>query len=171
MPLTDEQWAVIQPLLPPASPALHGRPPVAERQVLDAILWKIRTSTPWYDLPPGLPSWQTCYRRYHHWQRQGFLSAVFTALDHDLRDRAGLDLRAALAAQRIRYVPLGAQAHIIFDPSIQATLHETWQLETVYLLLAVLFQALRKKFPVRRLRLVSPGALACQPAPLPQPDC
>jgi transposase len=171
MCLTDEQWAVIRPLLPPPSPALRGRPPVDERLVLDAILWKIRTSSPWYDLPPGFPSWQTCYRRYHHWRRRGFLNVVFAALDRDLRDRGGLDLRSALASQRIRFVSLGEQTHIVLDSSLQNNLHEIWRLETINLLLAVLYQVIRKKYPTPRLRLVFPALPASQSAPLPQPDC
>ncbi len=171
MPLTDEQWAVIQPLLPPPSPALRGRPPVDERLILDAILWKFRTSSPWYDLPPGFPSWQTCYRRCHYWQRQGILNAVFSALDRDLRDRGGVNLRAALASQHIRFVPLGEQTHVVFDAPLQNELQDTWQLETIHLLLAVLFRAIRKKYPAQRLQLASPTLLAPQPVPLPQPDC
>ena len=177
MSLTDEQWAVIQPLLPPPShpspfqgegPGVRarGRPPVDQRCVLDAILWKIRTSTPWYDLPPGFPSWQTCYRRCHEWQRLGLLNAVFSALDRDLRDRGGLNLRAALASQLIRFDPLGEQTYLRFDPSLQETLQDTWQLETVYLLVAVLFKVIRKKYPASRFRLVLPSTLAPQPVPL-----
>ena len=170
MHLTDEQWAAIQPLLPPPSPASRGRPPLDPRYVLDAILWKYRTASPWYDLPPGFPSWQTCYRRFHHWQRQGLLNAIFTALDRDLRDRGGLDIRAALAAQRIRIIPLGGHTQIIFAPCFRDTLQDSWQRETVDLLMAVLFKGLQKKFPTRRLRLAPSSLLAPQPAPPSQPD-
>jgi transposase len=165
MPLTDEQWAVIQPLLPPPSPACRGRPPHAGRNTLDAILWKIRTGSPWYDLPSGFPSWQTCYRRFHYWQHQGVLSAIITALDHDLRDRSGFDFRLALASRRIRFTPVAGQVQVIFDSSLQDLLYETWQLETVYLLLAVLFKAIRRKLPAQRLRLTLPVLIAPLPVP------
>jgi transposase len=171
MGLTPEQWALIQPLLPPPTAALRGRPPLDERRILDAILWKIRTSTPWYDLPLGFPSWQTCYRRYHYWERQGIINAVFSALDRDLRDRCGFNLRAALAAQHIRFVPLAGQTQVVIDPALQAALPEPWQLETLYLLLAVLFRAIRKKYPARHLRLASPALLVPRPASRSQPDC
>ena len=49
MNLTDEQWRLIEPILPPPSPADRGRPPIDRRAVLDGILWKIRTDNPWYD--------------------------------------------------------------------------------------------------------------------------
>jgi len=176
MPLTDEQWAFIQPLLPPPLPAPRSRPPHDQRHILDAILWKIRTASPWYDLPPDFPSWQICYRRFHYWQRQGALSAIFAALDRHLRDSGGLDLRPALAAQHIRFVPLGGQTHIIFEPPLQDALQETWQLETVYLLLAVHFRVIKKKHPALHFRLAPPAPLAPPDplAPLPtqpsQPD-
>ena len=179
MSLTDEQWALIQPFLPTPLPSpsqgeglgvrARGRPPACERLVLDTILWKIRTATPWHDLPSGFPSWQTCYRRYRYWKRQGFLNAVFNALDRDLRDRGGLNFRAALAAQRIRFVPFGEQTQVMIDPALQAALQETWQIETLHLLLAVLFQAIRKKLPAHPLHLASPALLVPRLASLPQP--
>ena len=43
LPLTDEQWAKIESLIPPPeSAATRGRPPIDERLVLDAILWKLK---------------------------------------------------------------------------------------------------------------------------------
>ncbi|OGO37660.1 MAG: hypothetical protein A2W35_08550 [Chloroflexi bacterium RBG_16_57_11] len=108
--LTDEQWALLQPLLvpaasarrvppsPPPGPPPPGRPPIDERRVLEAILWKITNQAAWYDLPaasavtPAAPSWQTCYRYYRRWQRLGLFPEIIRLLYLDLRDRGGLDL-------------------------------------------------------------------------------
>jgi transposase len=163
MPLTNEQWALIQPLLPPPSSSTRGRPPIDQRRILDAVLWKIRTSAPWYDLPPGSPAWQTCYRRFHIWNRDGVLSAVFNALDKDLRDRGGLNLRAALAGHLIDFEQLGELAYIRLDPTLQAVLKADWQYETIYLLVAVLFRLLRKKFPDQHVRLAVPDLIPVPP--------
>ena len=58
--LTDEQWQVIEPLIPPpSSAATRGRPPINERAVLDGIFWKIINASAWYHLPSEYPSWQT----------------------------------------------------------------------------------------------------------------
>jgi transposase len=96
MDLTDEQWALIQPLIPPPSPYARGRPPADPRATLDGILRKLRLSAPWYDLPPCAgdyyPSWQTCYRRYRRWQRAGLMDRIYRLLYQDLCDRAGIDL-------------------------------------------------------------------------------
>jgi hypothetical protein len=55
MNLTDEQWRLIEPILPPPSPSDRGRPPLDRRAVLNGILWKFRTDYPWYDMPPDYP--------------------------------------------------------------------------------------------------------------------
>ncbi len=142
-----------------------GRPPLADRLVLDAVLYKLRTSTPWYDLPARYPSWQTCYRRYHAWLRNGVLSHIYGALDRHLRDDCGFSLRQALSNGQVRYVPLGSQVYLHFEPSLLAALPEPWQLETVCLLLAVLFPAIRRKLPGRP-RLVPPDLPIASPVPI-----
>ena len=48
--LTDAQWEQIAPLLPPQKPRT-GRPAEDHRQVLDGMLWILRTGAPWEDLP------------------------------------------------------------------------------------------------------------------------
>ena len=94
MDLTDEQWAVLAPLLP--APRLRrdgrGRPWRDPRDVLNGILWILRTGAPWKDLPDRYPSYQTCHRRFQAWATSGTLDAVLLALARDLEERGGLDL-------------------------------------------------------------------------------
>ncbi len=96
MDLTDEQWALIQPLIPPTSPYSRGRPPADPRRVMDGIFRKLRLGDPWYNLPllaeDRRPSWQTCYRAYRRWGSAGILDQVYKLLYQHLRDQAGLDL-------------------------------------------------------------------------------
>jgi transposase len=126
MDLTPEQWQLVQPLLPPPSKFLRGRPPIDDRLVLDAILWKISTGEPWYDLPPWYPSFQTCYRRYHNWKRDGVLGAVLQALYDDLRDRGGLDLEKAFRGDTL----VSQGAHFDVEPDPDPDLEEPWQIST-----------------------------------------
>lgn len=50
--LTDEQWQILRPLFPPPPPAgSPGCPPADPRAVLEGILWKLITSSPWHQLP------------------------------------------------------------------------------------------------------------------------
>jgi transposase len=72
------------------SPHLRGRPPLNERAILDAILWKLSRNAPWYDLPACYPSHQTCYRCYCQWHRLGLLDKLVAELLHDLEESAGI---------------------------------------------------------------------------------
>ncbi len=103
MDLTDEQWAVVAPLLPPPSPQLRGRPPLDDRAILDAVLWKLSNNAAWYDLPECYPSHQTCYRRYCKWRRLGLLKKLTAELFHDLEQRGGIE---PVQAQKDGYVTL-----------------------------------------------------------------
>jgi len=68
--LTNEQWDRLQPLLPPEKPAT-GRPSLSHRQVLNGILWVLRTGAPWRDLPERYGKWPTVYSRFRRWQQAG----------------------------------------------------------------------------------------------------
>ena len=92
--LTDEQWAVISPLIPenPRREDGRGRPWRDNREVLNGILWILRTGARWQDLPERFPPYQTCHRRFQNWVRSGVLRSVLEALAEDLRVRGRLDL-------------------------------------------------------------------------------
>jgi len=97
MDLTNEQWAILEPLLP--KPRVRrdgrGRPWRDPRDVLNGILWVLRTGAPWKDLPGRYPSYQTCHRRFQRWVDNGTLRRVLKALARDLHARGGLDLSEA----------------------------------------------------------------------------
>ena len=68
--LTDEQWAVLEPLLPKGKKA--GRPPKwTKRQLIDGIRWRARAGAPWRDVPSAYGPWQTVYGLFRRWQRGG----------------------------------------------------------------------------------------------------
>ena len=70
--LTDAQWAKIEPHLPrPQRSRAGGRPRVANRDVVDGILWVLKTGARWRDLPEGYPSGSTCWRRLRRWDEDG----------------------------------------------------------------------------------------------------
>jgi len=62
--LTDEQWAVIEPHLPelPRREDGRGRPWRENREVMNGILWILRSGARWQDLPGRFPPYQTCHR-------------------------------------------------------------------------------------------------------------
>ncbi len=94
MDLTDEQWEVLKPLIPtgPRRADGRGRPWRDPRDVLNGILWVLRTGAPWRDLPERYPPYQTCHRRFQQWVGDGVLSLILEALAKDLQKREGLDL-------------------------------------------------------------------------------
>ena len=67
--LTDKAWARIEPLLPPIESG--GRQWRDHRQVINAILWKLRTGAPWRDLPERYGPWKTAHERLRIWTADG----------------------------------------------------------------------------------------------------
>lgn len=92
--LTDEQWAIIERLIPPPPRRSdgRGRPWKDTRAVLNAILWILRSGARWQDLPERFPPYQTCHRRFQQWARDGTLRNVLEALAEDLKQRGQLDV-------------------------------------------------------------------------------
>ena len=94
MDLTDDQWAAVEPLLP--KPELRedgrGRPWRDPRDVLNGILWVLRTGAPWADMPERYPPYSTCFRRFQGWVEEGTLKKVLQHLADDLVARGKLDL-------------------------------------------------------------------------------
>ena len=84
--VSDELWAVIEPLLPPDPPRPKGgRKRLPNRQVFTGILFVLKTGMGWEDLPPemGCGSGMTCWRRLRDWQTAG----VWQQLHQVLLDR------------------------------------------------------------------------------------
>ena len=96
MDVTDEQWEVLAPLIAEVEPAPRddgkGRPRRNPREVLNGILWILRTGAQWADLPDRYPPYQTCHRRFQEWVRSGALDRVLQALAQDLQERGEIDL-------------------------------------------------------------------------------
>ena len=95
MELTNEQWTRLEPLIP--SPDRkndgRGRPLKNPRDVLNGILWVLRTGAPWKDLPPRYPPHQTCHRWFQTWAKQGIFKQILTELGEDLYQRGAIDIR------------------------------------------------------------------------------
>ena len=91
--LTDEQWALIAPLFKKNDELqTRGRPPKSAREVLNGVLWILRSGARWADLPERFPPYQTCYRRFQSWVKDGRLKKVLETLAQDLLERGKLDL-------------------------------------------------------------------------------
>jgi transposase len=97
--LTDKQWESIQPFVPEpeqqGTTERGGRPWRDPRDVLNGILWVLRTGAPWADLPSRYPPYATCFRRFQKWESEGVLDKILRALARDLLERGKLDLTEA----------------------------------------------------------------------------
>ena len=68
--LTDDQWELIEPLLPPAKSG--GRPRSVDlRRILDALLYVLMGGIAWRLLPHDFPKWQTVYHYFRQWRDDG----------------------------------------------------------------------------------------------------
>ncbi|WSZ63849.1 IS5 family transposase [Streptomyces canus] len=79
--LTDQEWELLAPLIPRAA---TGRPRMEDRQVVNGMVYKIRTGISWRDLPERYGSWQTVYTRF----RRYALDGVFTRALQQIQARA-----------------------------------------------------------------------------------
>ena len=93
--VTDAQWTIIEPLLPeqPTRVDGRGRPWQDDRQILNGIIWILRSGARWKDLPREYPPYQTCHRRFQQWVKDGTLRNILEALARDLHERGEIDLK------------------------------------------------------------------------------
>jgi putative transposase len=88
--LTDEQWAVLEGLIPDAKPG--GRPRKhAMREVLNALFYLNREGCSWRALPHDLPPWKTVYNYFRAWSADGTWPLLVDALRLRVRRAAGRD--------------------------------------------------------------------------------
>lgn len=95
MPLTDEPRQAVERFIPEDErrpPGKRGgRPWVCARQLLDGVLWVLRTEAPWADRPRRFPPYQTCHRRFQRWVESGALPQILAGLRRDLDKRGGIE--------------------------------------------------------------------------------
>ncbi len=99
--LDDALWALIEPLLPPPKrrrKRFPGRKPIDNRKALSAILFVLRTGTPWELLPKelGWGSGMTAWRRLRAWQKRGVWKKLHAALLAHLHEADLIDWSRAI---------------------------------------------------------------------------
>jgi len=80
--LTDEEWALLEPLLPSARKSARQD----DRRVLNGIFYILRTGAPWRDLPERYGPHTTIYNRFNRWSRRGIFKRMFDQLAAKSRD-------------------------------------------------------------------------------------
>ena len=75
--LTDAEWKIIDPLLPRKS---RGVARVDDRRVLNGIFWRLRSGSPWADVPERYGPHTTCYNRFVRWRKAGIWDKLLEAV-------------------------------------------------------------------------------------------
>src|SRR5260370_14849173 len=86
--LTDQEWAILEPLIPSATPG--GRPRSGNmRMILNGIFYVLRSGGAWRLLPHDYPAWSTVYDYFRKWRNAGVWEQIVTTLRERLRVQAG----------------------------------------------------------------------------------
>jgi putative transposase len=89
--LTDDEFALLQPFLPPERSGKAGKPYLPHRLVLNGIFWILRSGAPWRDLPERYGAWKTVYDRLRRWSRSGLFQRILDALQAQARQAGKID--------------------------------------------------------------------------------
>jgi putative transposase len=94
--VSDAEWDVIDPLLPPAKPG--GRPrSTSLRHLVNAIFYISRGGCAWRMMPKDFPPYQTVYRYFRTWSKDGTWTGVHDALRDRLRQKEGREVSPSAA--------------------------------------------------------------------------
>ena len=109
--VTDDEWAHLEPLIPPAKPG--GRPRETDmREAINAIFYLLRTGCPWRYLPrDGFPPRSTVYNIFRNFQKDGVWDAIWQRLHMDLREdmeREASPTAAVIDSQSLKSAEKGA---------------------------------------------------------------
>lgn len=108
--LTDEQWALIEPLIPVYR---WGRPRQLDmRRVVNAILYLLVTGCQWAMLPKEYPNHNSVYHHFRRWSWEGVWEQINTVLREQVRAQAGRAAQpsaASIDSQSVKTTAVGGE--------------------------------------------------------------
>ena len=153
MRITDIQWKRIEPLVQ-KPPSLDKRGPKRKdpRQILEGVLWILKTGAQWSELPHKYGTYQTVHRRYQEWIRQGVFEVILRELAQDMEERGKLSLNECFIDGTFASAKKGA---LVWDPRNVGKAPRSWlsQTKTLFQSPSVWEVLLHAKSPWWRQRL------------------
>ena len=139
--LTTAQWDLLRPMFViRRNHRGRGRPRKhALRDMLEGVLWVLKTGARWKDLPRGYPAYQTCHRWFQRWVREGTLKRAMHVLARDLRERGKLNLSECYIDAS--FAPAKKGDSLLVRPNGERV-RNSWQLQTALLILSPSVQSL-----------------------------
>ena len=106
--VTDAQWAILAPFIP--EPGIWSpREPIARREIVNGILYLLRTGCSWRQMPHDLPNGKTVYHYFRQWKLDGTWEKAMTALRKQVRVQMGREEEPSAAiidSQSIKTSPV-----------------------------------------------------------------
>lgn len=86
--VTDDEWSLFEQTLRTLRRSTKGaKPKIPRREVLNAVLYRLRTGCQWRSLPHDFPRWDLVYRTYRRWILVGYWEELHDALCREVRKK------------------------------------------------------------------------------------
>ena len=87
--LSDEEWEVLEPLLPDVLPKKKRTRPLdwSYRELIDGMLYQLKNGCNWEDLPKDLPPYSTVFWHYNQWRKAGTIEKLMELLHGQVREQ------------------------------------------------------------------------------------
>jgi transposase len=127
--LSDQEWGRLEPLLPDRSPRRGGRW-IDHRLVINGVIWRTRTGSPWRDLPGVYGNWKTVYNRHRRWSGDGTWERILAELRRDADRDEGPDWTVGIDAGVVRAHQHAAGARHLPPADVAAQVVATTEVNT-----------------------------------------
>src|SRR5499427_3983294 len=132
--LTAAEWTLLAPLIPTAKPG--GRPRTTDmREVVNAILYSLRSGCQWRMLPTEFPPYQTVYHYFWTWRRAGVWERMHDSLRGDVREAAGRTREPSagiIESQTVKTTEKGGSAAMTVASASVGASATSWSMSSGY---------------------------------------